>query len=106
MLTNLILYLTISTALEKITQLHKRYCNCITKFPQQSIGKTPFDTVNHDILFDKLEHYGIRGVALDWMKNYFHNRLQFVQYNDTLSTFKSIRCGVPQGSILGPLLFH
>ena len=64
-----------------------------------------FDTVNHDILFDKLEHYGIRGVALDWMKNYFHNRLQFVQYNDTLSTFKSIRCGVPQGSILGPLLF-
>ena len=64
-----------------------------------------FDTVNHDILFDKLEHYGIRGVALDWMKNYFHNRLQFVQYNNTLSTFKSIRCGVPQGSILGPLLF-
>ena len=63
------------------------------------------DTVNHDILFDNLEHYGIRGVALDWMKNYFHNRLQFVQYNDTLSTFKSIRCGVPQRSILGPLLF-
>jgi retron-type reverse transcriptase len=63
------------------------------------------DTVNHDILFDNLEHYGIRGVALDWMKNSFHNRLQFVQYNDTLSTFKSIRCGVPQSSILGPLLF-
>ena len=46
-----------------------------------------FDTANHDNLFDKFEHYGIRGVALDWMKNYFHNRLQFVQYNDTLSTF-------------------
>jgi hypothetical protein len=64
-----------------------------------------FDTVNHDILFDKLEHYGLRGLALDWIKNYFCNRLQYVQYNDTYSISKSTQCGVPQDSIIGPLLF-
>ena len=57
------------------------------------------------ILFDKLRHYGIRGVALTWMKSYLSNRLQFVQYNNTCSSYKTIQCGVPQGSILGPLLF-
>ena len=64
-----------------------------------------FDTVDHEILFDKLRHYGIRGVALTWMKSYLSNRLQFVQYNNTCSSYKTIQCGVPQGSILGPLLF-
>lgn len=64
-----------------------------------------FDTVNHNILFEKLEHYGIRGIALSWIKSYFSNRWQFVQFNDSCSTLKSITCGVPQGSILGPLLF-
>ena len=64
-----------------------------------------FDTVNHNILFDKLEHYGIRGLPLQWIKSYLSNRLQFVQFNDHCSTPKSITCGVPQGSILGPLFF-
>jgi hypothetical protein len=63
-----------------------------------------FDTVNHDILFNKLQHYGIRRLALDWIKSYFFNRLQYVQHNDTSSTYKIIKCGVPQGSILGPLV--
>ena len=61
-----------------------------------------FDTVNHEILFEKLEHYGIRGIALDWVKSYFSDRFQFVDYNGHSSTPK-ISCGVPQGSILGPL---
>lgn len=64
-----------------------------------------FDTVNHNILFDKLQHYGIRGLALDWVKSYFYQRSQFVEYNGHRSLPEVIRCGVPQGSILGPLLF-
>ena len=64
-----------------------------------------FDTVDHNILLDKLEHYGIRGVALDWISNYLSHRLQFVQFNDHCSSPQTIRCGVPQGSILGPLFF-
>ena len=63
------------------------------------------DTVNHSILFDKLEHYGIRGLALKWIKSYFSNRLQFVEYNGYVSYRANIMCGVPQGSILGPLFF-
>ena len=62
-----------------------------------------FDTINHEILFDKLAYYGIRRLALDWVKSYFSNRSQFVQFNDYSSCSNNIRCGVPQGSILGPL---
>ena len=64
-----------------------------------------FDTVSHDILFDKLQHYGIRGTALDWFKSYLYNRLQYVQYNGVCSNKTPIHCGVPQGSIVSPLLF-
>ena len=64
-----------------------------------------FDTVNHNILISKLYTYGVRGIALDWFKSYLTNRLQYVSYNDTNSDTKTVLCGVPQGSILGPLLF-
>ena len=64
-----------------------------------------FDTVNHTILLTKLHHYGIRGQALNWFKSYLENKKQFVTYNNVRSTLKNMPCGVPQGSILGPLLF-
>jgi hypothetical protein len=64
-----------------------------------------FDTLNHSILFSKLENYGIRGVAVNWIKSYFHNRKQFIQYNNVTSSQLITQCGVPQCSILGPLLF-
>ena len=64
-----------------------------------------FDTVNHAILLDKMYHYGIRSSALDWFKSYLNNRRQYVTYDGVVSTTKIISCGVPQASILGPLLF-
>ena len=64
-----------------------------------------FDTVNHQILLNKLEHYGIRGKALKLFESYLTGRKQYVQINDNKSQTRSISCGVPQGSVLGPLLF-
>ncbi len=64
-----------------------------------------FDTIDHGILLQKLYHYGFRGVSNDWFCNYLSNRKQFVVYNSTKSPTEDVSCGVPQGSILGPLLF-
>lgn len=64
-----------------------------------------FDTVDHNILLSKLFKYGIRGVAYDWFKSYLNCRKQYIKLNTNQSCSLPITCGVPQGSILGPLLF-
>ena len=64
-----------------------------------------FDTVNHDILLKKLDHYGFRGVVLDWFRSYLTGRTQKVVINGFESKSKTLHHGVPQGSVLGPILF-
>ena len=64
-----------------------------------------FDTVDHKILLNKLFHYGIQDIPLKWFKSYLSQRYQNVTYNNHKPTNKLIQCGVPQGSIWGPLLF-
>ena len=64
-----------------------------------------FDTVDHHILLDKLNYYGIRGLANKWFKSYLSNRQQFVSINGYNSNTMLMKYGVPQGSVLGPLLF-
>ena len=64
-----------------------------------------FDTIDHKLLLTKLEHFGIRGIVNDWLKSYLSNRKQFVEINKTQSDPLEVLCGVPQGSVLGPLLF-
>ena len=65
-----------------------------------------FDTVSHDILLKKLEHYGIRGVSNAWFKSYLKNRKQHTYHGGILSDNKYNEYGVPQGSVMGPLLFN
>ena len=64
-----------------------------------------FDAVNHDILLSKVNHYNIRGVAFNWFKSYLRDMTQYATINNERSEIQTIKYGVPQGSILGPLLF-
>ena len=64
-----------------------------------------FDMVDHSILIKKMQHYGIRGISLRWFSDYLNNHKQYVSLDNCTSEILPVTCGVPQGSILRPLLF-
>ena len=64
-----------------------------------------FDTVDKEILYSKLKNYGVKGNNLKWFESYLNNRKRFIRFNNRNTSFTGIKCGVPQGSILGLLLF-
>ena len=67
--------------------------------------KKAFDTVNHQILLNKLNHYGFRGIINNWFESFLCNRSQTLEINKQLSDAALISNGVPQGSVLGPFAF-
>ena len=90
------------TFIEKVTQAIDNHSHMLGIFLDFSKA---FDTIDHKILLKKVYNYGIRGKALEWFRSYLSDRQQYVCVNDAKSNTLNIECGVPQGSILGPLLF-
>ena len=95
-------YMALMTMMDKITAAMDRGYLVVGIFLDFSKA---FDTINHEILLDKLYHYGIRVTALDWFKSYLCDHRQFIKYNSVSSNTKVTSCDVPQGSIFGPILF-
>ena len=88
--------------MDKITTAREKSLHTLGVFLDLSKA---IDTIDHSILLSKLSYYGIRGIALEWFRDYLFNRQQYVCIDDVNSSLKYLSSGVPQGSLLGPLLF-
>ena len=88
--------------IDRVLEDLDKKCNPIVIYMDLSKA---FDTLDHTILLKKLEYYGVNGTELQWFKNYISNRKQYVEIAGHQSSLANITTGVPQGSILGPLLF-
>eukprot|EP00733_Pompholyxophrys_punicea_P000681 Pompholyxophrys_punicea_v1_NODE_229_length_2670_cov_9.980880.p2 type:complete len:204 gc:universal NODE_229_length_2670_cov_9.980880:931-320(-) len=93
--------------------LIRLYENALSNISDKRLGvgvfidiKKAFDSVNHKLLLQKLPKYGIKGQVLEWLTSYLCNRTQFVMTPDGPTPLSTVLSGVPQGSILGPLLFN
>ena len=95
-------YMALMILLDKIVKALENDDNVIGIYLDFSKA---FDTVDHGTCLLKLGHNGVRGSALKWIKSYLSDRQQYVTYNGVSSQLKNINCGVPQASVLGPLLF-
>ena len=96
---------TISTTAFYINDIYEAMNNNEITIAVYIDAMKAFDTVNHEILLKKLKYFGIKGKNAKWIKNYLANRKQCTFANDITSDQKVISCGVPQGSVCGPLLF-